>query len=60
MANLETKLEHYRNIVTQILKNHAQYQPSHGEIESLTLGDAIAVKDRCQLPTNHELYSQSV
>ena len=42
MANLETKLEHYRNIVTQIFKNHAQYKPSHGEIESLTLGDAIA------------------
>lgn len=33
------KLEYYRKIITQILEKH--YNPSHGEIEALSLCDPI-------------------
>ncbi|NES68965.1 MAG: XisI protein [Okeania sp. SIO2D1] len=41
MAKLEPKLEHYRKIIIQILQKHAQYQPSHGNIEPLLVCDPI-------------------
>jgi hypothetical protein len=33
------KLERYREIVQQLVKRHASYVPSHGQIESLPLCD---------------------
>jgi len=33
------KLSHYRNIVKQILLQHAEYTPSHGEIEPILVFD---------------------
>ena len=35
------KLGHYRKIITQVLQKHAQYKPSHGDIEALLLCDPI-------------------
>lgn len=35
------KLELYRKIITQIFQKHAQYKPSHGEIEALFICDPI-------------------
>lgn len=35
------KLENYRQIITKSVQKHAQHQPSHGEIESLFVGDTI-------------------
>ena len=36
------KLEHYRKAIIKVLQGHAQYKPSHGEIESLLICDPIA------------------
>ncbi|MDJ0677267.1 MAG: XisI protein [Calothrix sp. MO_167.B42] len=36
------KLEKYRQIIESIVKKHAQYQPSHGQIESLSICDKEA------------------
>jgi XisI protein len=33
------KLSHYRNIVKQVLSQHAAYVPSHGQIETLPVFD---------------------
>ena len=33
------KLIHYRKIIQAILANHAQYKPSHGEIEPIQICD---------------------
>jgi len=33
------KLSHYRNIVKQVLSQHAEYVPSHGQIETLPIFD---------------------
>jgi len=33
------KLSHYRNIVKQVLSQHAEYVPSHGQIETLPVFD---------------------
>jgi len=46
MENLE-KIQNYRNIIKQILSQHASYKPSHGEIEMQTLLDTE--QDRYQL-----------
>ncbi|WP_354636035.1 element excision factor XisI family protein [Planktothricoides raciborskii] len=35
-------IEHYRNIIIQLLEKHAHHKPSHGEIEPLLLCDRIA------------------
>lgn len=42
MAQLENNLEHYRQIIDQVLQNHGQYQPSHGNIETLIIRDDSA------------------
>lgn len=42
MAQLENKLEDYRKIIAQVLQNHGQYKPSHGDIETLIVQDEIA------------------
>jgi len=42
MAQLEHKLDHYRKIIAQIIQKHGHYKPSHGEIETLIVNDAIA------------------
>lgn len=36
------KLEKYRNIIENIVRKHAQYQPSHGKIESVSICDRKA------------------
>jgi len=33
------KLRHYRNIVKQVLSQHAAYVPSHGQIETIPIFD---------------------
>jgi hypothetical protein len=33
------KLSHYRNIVKQVLSQHAEYIPSHGQIETILIFD---------------------
>jgi hypothetical protein len=33
------KLSHYRNLVKQIVLRHAEYSPSHGQIESSPIFD---------------------
>ncbi len=35
------KLEQYRQIIQTVVKRHAQYIPSHGEIETLPLCDTL-------------------
>ncbi|ERT08725.1 xisI family protein [Lyngbya aestuarii BL J] len=35
------KLEQYRQAIQTIIKRHAEYTPSHGEIETLPLCDTI-------------------
>ena len=35
------KLEIYRKTITQIMQKHAQYKPSHGNIEALFIWDSI-------------------
>ncbi|MBP0029797.1 XisI protein [Roseofilum sp. Guam] len=42
MAQLENKLEDYRKIIAQILQNHGQYKPSHGEIKTFMIQDEMA------------------
>ncbi len=46
MENLE-KIHNYRNIIKQILSQHASHKPSHGEIEMQTLFDTE--QDRYQV-----------
>lgn len=36
------KLEKYKQIIESVVKKHAQYQPSHGQIESLSICDREA------------------
>ena len=33
------KLNHYRKIIQEIVAKHAQYKPSHGEIEAIPICD---------------------
>lgn len=33
------KLEKYREIITSIVKKHAQFKPSHGQIETISVCD---------------------
>ena len=35
------KLENYRKLIIERLQKYAQYQPSHGKIEPLLVGDPI-------------------
>ena len=35
------KLDKYRKIIVSVVKKHAQYQPSHGQIEAEMLNSVI-------------------